>query len=367
MKRVIVLLLGALVFVAACAAPAPTATPTSSPAAAATTKAPTATPTKRPLVKAVWVAANIASVAHVVSHVADAKGLFRDEGLDVEFVVTGAGPATTGALVSGSADFGTTSIESLIGAIAEGGPVIIIGQTNTVAIAATMRKDVAERLGITEKSPLETRARALKGLTITSVSPAGNTGRVARVLMLSVGLDPDRDAEFTYIAKEPDMLAAMQEKRVDVISTSVPASLIPAIEGYGVVIFALGQEPLPGMEPSFAGLGTNRDLASKRPDVMEAIVRAQWRALVSLKQDPEDAIQALKQNLERFREADIRALRMSVQYTAFPSDPSVTEDVVRAAVESVNLDRPAGNKISVTFDQVATNRFVQAAKKQLGY
>ncbi|MBI2862043.1 MAG: ABC transporter substrate-binding protein, partial [Chloroflexi bacterium] len=298
----------AATLLAGCAVPSPTAAPTSSPAAAATptkaaptpTKAATVTPTKRPLVKAVWALSSFGSLSHVVSYVAEAKGLFRDEGLDVERIASGGGPATVAAVVGGSADFGTLSVESSIGAIAGGGPALIIAHTNSAPSMVTLRKDVAERLGITEKSPLEDRARALKGLTITSVSAVGSTGRLARLLMQSVGLDPDRDAEFTYISQGSAQVAAMQQKRVDVISANPPDTLVPVVEGYGVVIFVLGRDPLPvaGAEPTQLAITTSRDAASKRSDVMEAVVRAHWRSLASLKQNPEEAIRALKQNLE---------------------------------------------------------------------
>ncbi|MBI2862732.1 MAG: hypothetical protein HYX89_07920 [Chloroflexi bacterium] len=60
-------------------------------------------------------------------------------------------------------------------------------------------------------------------------------------------------------------------------------------------------------------------------------------------------------------------MRLTLQYTVFPSDPSISEDIVRGAVDTLNADRPPDNQISVTFDQAATNRFVEAAKKQLGF
>ncbi|MBI2861318.1 MAG: ABC transporter substrate-binding protein [Chloroflexi bacterium] len=256
-------------------------------------------------------------------------------------------------------------MESLVASIAEGAKAVTIGQLNPVQAMLTMRKDVAERLGITEKSPLESRARALKGLTISASGPGGLLDRVARQFMQYGGLNPDRDAEFTYIPGTATMVLAMEQKRVDVLSAPPPGGVIPVIEGYGVVIWVLAREPLPSVYPTSAGIATSLDLASKRPDLLEAVLRAHWRALVSLKQDPEGAIQALKQNLERFRDADIRVLRAALEYTVLPKDPFVTQEVVRGAVETLNLGRP--DKISVTFDQVADNRFAEAAKKQLGY
>ncbi|MBI2862330.1 MAG: ABC transporter substrate-binding protein, partial [Chloroflexi bacterium] len=353
-------LLVGVAFLGGCAGAQPTATATKPPVAVQTpTQAPTATPTKRPLVKA---SMNIAALlSHPVSNYALAKGLFRDEGLDLEVFNQQSGATIVAALASGDMDLVTISADSVITGIAAGTPLVIVNQLHPQVIAVTMRKDVADRLGVSGKSPLEARARALKGLTIAVSSPTGAVGRVAKTLLRVGGLDPDRDAEFTQM-KDADAVSAMKANRMDVMSMSVPYPFVPAAEGFGEIIFTSGQESLPGYSPSYTVISTNRDTATKRPEVVEAATRAHWRALRLIKANLGEAAQVFKQ-MDAFRDLDTQVLRLSLEATSFSDDPTVTSVSIQNAVANLNAERPPDQQISVTFDQVATNRFVEAAKK----
>ncbi|MBI2862212.1 MAG: ABC transporter substrate-binding protein, partial [Chloroflexi bacterium] len=208
---------------AACAAPTPTTTPTQPPALVATpTKAPTATPTKRPLVKVVW-AGPAVSTAHLPVWVAKGAGYFPEEGLDVDWVFAGSGAKGVAAVIGGSATWASAASPDLISAISQNQPIqafagLTIGQLREIV----MRKDVAQAKGVTEKSTLEEKVKALRGLRLGATSPGSGTDYTLRYILMEYGMDPERDVEIVYVGSPAGLVAALNQGSIDVFANNDP-------------------------------------------------------------------------------------------------------------------------------------------------
>lgn len=226
-----------LFLLVACAAPSPTATPTQPPVGALTpTKAPTATPTKRPLVKFTF-GTSTESLSFAPLYLALAKGFFPEEGLDADWARISGSAKITAAVVAGDIQIGAQVFQGPLQAIDQGFPVQIVGGYNRgVSSQAVLRKDVADQLGITEKTPLKAKVQALKGLTLVSTSKGGDTDLVMRWLLRREGLDPERDVDMTYIAKDADGVAAFKRGAVQAMSYAPPASTMVLDSGEAVML-----------------------------------------------------------------------------------------------------------------------------------
>ncbi|MBI2861765.1 MAG: ABC transporter substrate-binding protein, partial [Chloroflexi bacterium] len=227
-----------LTLLVACAAPSPTVTPTQPPAAAATaTMAPTAAPTKRPLIKTT-LTQSAENMDYLAVAAVDRLGYFRDEGQDLERVVTGKGDVANAAVIGGSAQFVASTASEPINAAAQEDKKLVIVQALVTEITnnVIIRKDVADRLGITEKSPLETRVKALKGLRIGIVSTGGFGNTLIRYTLRMANLNPERDVEITAVGDAGAHVAALRQGTIDVMLRAPPANSIPVAEGWAVTL-----------------------------------------------------------------------------------------------------------------------------------
>ena len=103
-------------------------------------------------------------------YLAEAKGYFAQEGLSVELNVTSGGGPDIKALIAGDVDFTYTASDQVILPWQEGKRlVMVMGAIPRVLINWAMHKDVAQAKGITEKSPLADKLKALRGLTIGGI------------------------------------------------------------------------------------------------------------------------------------------------------------------------------------------------------
>ncbi|MBI2862733.1 MAG: ABC transporter substrate-binding protein [Chloroflexi bacterium] len=352
---------------AACAAPAPTATPTSPPAAAPTpTKAPTATPTKRPLVKTSIIFAGFFT-SYMPAWVARGKGYFEDEGLDMDWVVQSGGAKALAAVVGQSAPLGMVAAPDIMSAVDQGQPVqsfvvLSIGQQ----VEMIMGKEVAEAKGITEKSPLTERVNALKGLKLAASSPGGGTDLGMRYLLNKYNIDPDRDVEVTYLAAAARN-EALYRGAIDAMASTQPDTSKVILEGKAIMLVNLTAGELPELSDTVYVMGVaHRSLANAQSETLEGFTRAIWRGQKLIQQNRDDAREAARSS--SFADMDPAVFRAAFDATfkGSPPSPAMDEKQFRATLD-YRSKTVVGPPLAVTFDQFYTNRFVEAAKKQLGY
>ncbi|MBI2862411.1 MAG: ABC transporter substrate-binding protein [Chloroflexi bacterium] len=355
-----------VILLTGCAAAQPTATATGQPAAAPTsTKAPTVTPTQRPLTKVTITQASPESISLTLTVVAQSKGYWAQEGLDAEFVFSGSAAKSLTALAAGDAQFSNNIFSQVLTIASKGVPVIAIAAesyraTNNV----TMRKDVADRLGVTEKTPFPEKVRALKGLKIAALGPGSETDRMMRFILTSHGLDPDRDVELVSISKPADTVPALKGGSVDAIVIAPPSSEVPIAEGYGIrFINVLGGEVL-GLDFLHVVLATRRDYVDAHPDVALSAARVIAKVLKFVQQDRSGAQEEVRKiNAQAGVESGVADLSFSAMSPAFSNDPVISMEAARKRLEFENTW--AEEKMSVDLNKVVENRFAEQAKLEL--
>ncbi|MBI2862825.1 MAG: ABC transporter substrate-binding protein [Chloroflexi bacterium] len=367
-RRIIVSLSIALALAAGCAAPSPTATPTTPAVAAPTpTKAPTATPTKRPLVKVSYVTSSVA-LSSTQHWVAEGLGYFQEEGLDLDTTLAGSGAKALTATASGDADWGGFNGGDLLPAIAQGLPIQVFAAIATRGIApVVLRKDVADRLGITEKTGLEEKARLMKGLSFAASSPNSGTDLRMRYFLRLGGIDPERDVTITYIGSAAAMPAAIEIGSVDGGNVIEPDASVLIKKGTVILLANYADGKIPGTEALVEFVSVARkDKMEQRPEIYEAYVRAIWRAMDILKSDLTKAGEAARK--ARFSDLDPEVFNIAMKNSlpALALDPHLPKVNLDGQIAFSTKLTPNDPPPQVRYEDYYTDRFVQAAKKQLG-
>ncbi|WP_186419318.1 ABC transporter substrate-binding protein [Bosea sp. CS1GBMeth4] len=206
--------------------------------------------------------------------VAEKKGFFKEQGLDVEINDFGGGAKSLQALVGGSVDVVTGAYEHTIRMQAKGQDiraVVELGRFPGIVIA--VRKDLAGKV----KS-----AADFKGLKIGVTAPGSSTALTAQYAMVKAGLKAS-DAPIIGVGGGASAVAAMKQGQVDLISHLDP--VISKLEADGDVSALIDTRTEAGTKALFGGanpaavLYLKNDFAEKNPVTTQKLVNAFVKAL----------------------------------------------------------------------------------------
>ncbi len=285
MKRLTILVLSALLLVAlaACGAtPTPTAgtsgasvAPTVGSGATPGTGATGATPTRSggPLRKLTIGLGYIPDIQFAPFYVAQARGYFRDEGLDVDFK-QGLDVDVLKLIGTGALNFGVAGGDEVMIARSQGVPLVYVGtwyQKYPVTVVAL------------EKANIRTVAE-LKGRTIGVPGRYGATYIGLLALLDSVGLKESdvqlREIGFTQVQ-------ALTQGQVDVVvgyTNNEPVQL----RALGQTITTINVFDKVNLVSN--GLVTDEKTANNDPELVRAVVRAVMRGIQDTIADPDAAV-----------------------------------------------------------------------------
>ncbi|MGO4839245.1 ABC transporter substrate-binding protein, partial [Rhizobiaceae sp. 2RAB30] len=148
-----------------------------------------------------------------VSYLAEDLGYYKEEGLDVERVGLGGGPAAMTALLAGEGTVNVSAPGECLAANARGQHIKIIqAYTRSDPYTISVTKAFADANGITSASPREQREKALlamKGKRLGITAPSSNTDLVARMALKQVGLDPTSDVTIVPTGSIVNIMSAL--------------------------------------------------------------------------------------------------------------------------------------------------------------
>lgn len=272
-------------------------------------------------------------VSLLASHlfVAEKQGFFKDQNLDVEIVITrGSGPDVQ-AVLSGDAEFTFTSAPLLLQSLDKGQEIVpVFMGLNRLIINYVIHKDVAQRLGITEKTPLKEKWQKVRGLKIGVTRAGALTWDVTNYFLKKNGLDPKKDVEVVAVGADAVMIAALEQKKVDIICQTSPVPETAISKGIGISFLnnATGEDPDVGEFAQIMLMG-KPDWIAKNPDVTRRMVAALMKANQwLLDHKPEEVIAVLKDKFPDIDPATLGAAVKSVQ-AAIPRDGRVTEKSIK--------------------------------------
>jgi NitT/TauT family transport system substrate-binding protein len=282
-------------------------------------------------------------VSFLTAGLALKRGMFRDEGLDLELIRMNANVSIT-ALATGDIDY-TMVFSSVVRGALRGLPMKVV--------ASYM--DSSTHLLIAR--PEYKTIRDLKGKTL-AVSNYGATSDVAaRMMMKQGGVDPEKELKIIQLGGERGRYAALKEGIVDVAVLSPPTDTDAQRNGFRVLSRFYELFKLP-----FTGIGTNLKKLKEKPDEVKRVVRAMLKANRYIRSNREGTIQTMMDWIKVDRESAVATYDST--WKIFSEDGSISESGLKLVIdqgrEAMKIERP------VASSEVADFTFIREVQRELG-
>ena len=258
--------------------------------------------------------------------VAEERGFFKKQGLDVEAIFIGGGAARgINALLAGDIQFASAS----------GGPVIssILKGIDVVMIAALNNKGVHRLL----VRPDLDKPEALKGKRI-AITAFGTASHTVLTLLLNHWNMRQEDLNVLQIGSSPTMLVSLQKKIVDGAVLTDPSYFIAEDNGFRVLadLAKMNIHYLQSMLVSTRGyLRSNRDEATR-------LMRAYIEGIAFFKRNKKESIRIILKKMRMEADKEKYAERTYDQYadTYFDRVPYPSLSGVRTILDSIAKEFP---------------------------
>jgi NitT/TauT family transport system substrate-binding protein len=210
---------------------------------------------------------------------AERAALWAKNGLDAEIKQVQGGPLAMVALTTREVQFsGVASVDPVIGWDKGIKTLAVSAFTGSLDMQITAHNEWMSRVGVSRKSPLEARLKALKDARIGASTIAGGPAQYTRYLAKSVGLDPERDLQIVAVGFGAARMAALRTKQVDVTVGSAPESDQVELEGFGALyVDCTNDVPLFREFPYTVAIVAPQ-LANDQPDIVRKIAQTLGQA-----------------------------------------------------------------------------------------
>jgi NitT/TauT family transport system substrate-binding protein len=205
--------------------------------------------------------------------VAERKGYFRDEGLEVEIPDFAGGARALQALVGGSADMVSGAYEHTINMAAKKQPIkAVVLQMKYSAMALAMSKERAAKFK---------GAKDLKGWKVGVTAPGSSTNMFVNNLLAKEGLKPT-DVSIVGVGTGAGAVAAMEKGELDAIVNLDP--VLTQLESTGKFVALYDTRTEKGMKDVYGGdymasvIYITEEFVKKNPNTVQAVVNAMVRA-----------------------------------------------------------------------------------------
>ena len=278
--------------------------------------------------------------------IAERKGFFKEQGLDVEIQDFAGGAKSLQALVGGSVDVVTGAYEHTIRMQAKGQDVRAVLELGRFpAITVGIKVSLAEKW----KSPAD-----FKGMKIGITAPGSSTNMLMNFVLAKAGLT-SADVSYIGVGSAASAVAAIRNGQIDAISHLEPVTSI--LERAGDIKVLIDTRTEEGTRALFGGsnpaavLYAKNSFVEKNPATTQALVNAVYKALLWIgKSTPEEIAAAVP---EEYLLGDA-ALYIAAVKSSKPTY-SVTGIVPAAGMKSTN-------DMLVQFDEELKGTNVDLAK-----
>jgi NitT/TauT family transport system substrate-binding protein len=291
-------------------------------------------------------------------YAARANGYFNDEGITLELIIVQGG-ADIAAIISGSVDFDATSTGGLLRAFAGG--TELLGVYNILGkciFDLAIRKDTAQRLGITSDMPVQERLKRIKGTVIGAGSGIGVIPyQVAYFLVKEAGLEPGKDVTILAAGGGDSALVALRTGHIDIMSYPPPFPQIAIKNGDAISLVANTRGEYPPLK-SFqtSVLLVRPEYAKKNPDTVRRVVNTMLRGSKWVAEN--DAKEVAKVVAKFFKNAPSDVLLSAVETikAAVIPDGRMALDGLKGVEEVYRANGVI--KKPVPWDHLVTNEFL---------
>jgi NitT/TauT family transport system substrate-binding protein len=282
---------------------------------------------------------------YVPSFIARAKGYLANEGVDLKIVVMRA-TVSVPALVSGEIQFAVHG--SAMTAAMRGAPLKAVFFTyNTSIMQFTVRPEIK-------------RPEDLRGKIIAISSPGGSQDQATRLMLKKFGLDPDRDVKLLAIGDAKARVIGMETGQITGSANNVDIAAELVRKGYRILANSAEVYPVP-----FSGMAAHDQFLRKSPDLAKKWLRAHVRALLLMRQNPEEAAQIAAKELKLDREVAREATKQALSFMSAEDPGGCTEQGVRLQIQ-YSSERLGIDPEKVKTADVADFTLLREVQRELG-
>jgi len=282
---------------------------------------------------------------YVPSYIARAKGYLANEGVDLKIVVMRA-TVSVPALVSGEVQFAVHG--SAMTAAMRGAPLKAVFFTyNTSIMQFTVRPEIK-------------RPEDLRGKVIAISSPGGSQDQATRLMLKKLGLDPDRDVKLLAIGDAKARVIGMETGQITGSANNVDIAAELVRKGYRIIANSAEVYPVP-----FSGMAAHDQFLKKNPEVAKKWLRAHVRALLLMRQNPEEAAQIAAKELKLDREVAREATKQALSFMSAEDPGGCTEQGIRLQIQ-YSSERLGIEPEKVKTADVADFTLLREVQRELG-
>lgn len=293
--------------------------------------------------------------------IAERKGYFKAEGLDVEIVDFPGGAKALQAMVGGSADIVSGAYEHTINMHAKGQPIVGValqGRYNGIVFAVTKAKASAY------KGPAD-----IKGLKVGVTAPGSSTHMAVQNLAVKGGLKSD-DFAAIGVGGAAGAVAAVKRGSVDAISNLDP--VITKLETDGDIVIIADTRTAKGMKDVYGGayhagcIYAPAAWIKRNPNTTQAVVNAMVRAVVWLRTASVDDVIATVP--KEYYQGDLALYRGSLlkNKDGFSPDARFSLEGAQNVHKVLSQFVPEVQKAKLDLAQTFDNSFADRALKKYG-
>ena len=291
--------------------------------------------------------------------VAQDAGFFKKEGLKVSDRNL-VGVASVNAVIAKSADFTMGTGPIFLRGAAQGQRMLAIANlVDRPLVELVLRKDVAEAAGITDKTPVADRAKALKGKTIAIQGVGSIVHAWQRYVTSRAGLDVENDVRIAPM-QPPEMFPALQNKTIDGYTTSMPFTTQAIVKGAAIML-ASSTFDAPELLPfAYALVYTRPEMCKEKRDLCARMARAYVGAARMIQEKPDEVFETVLK--ARFAKMDpqLLAAAWKVVQTAHAKDIRVNvrqlENSQKVSLDAKLLDPKDALK---SYEGLFTDEFIK--------
>ena len=259
-------------------------------------------------------------------NIAERMGLWAKHNLTADVKRVQGGPLAMVALTNNEAQFaGVASTDPIVGWGKGIKTLTVSAFTGALDMQFAARNDWLAKVGLTPKSKLEDKVKALKGIRIGASTIGGGPAQYTRYLATTVGLDPERDLKILAVGFGAPRMAALRTNQVDVTVGSAPEADQVEIEGFGKLFIDCASEVDLFKEFPYTVCIVTPKFAAEQPEMVRRVAQTFGEAndmfhtkfgeTVDLlkKQFPKIPPLAIERALERARDSYPRGGKMTVK------------------------------------------------------
>jgi NitT/TauT family transport system substrate-binding protein len=282
---------------------------------------------------------------YVPSFIARAKGFLANEGVDLKIVVMRA-TVSVPALMSGEIQFAVHG--SAMTAAMRGAPLKTIFFTyHTSIMQFTVRPEI--------KKPED-----LRGKVIAISSPGGSQDQATRLILKKFGLDPDRDVKLLAIGDSKARVIGMETGQITGSANNIDIAAELVRKGYKIIANSAEVYPVP-----FSGMASHDQFLRKSPQDAKKWLRAHVRALLFMRQNPDEAAQIAARELKLERDVAQEAIKQAQGFMSTEDPGGSTEQGIRLQIQ-YNSERLGIDPEKVKTSDVADFTLLREVQRELG-